>query len=171
MALTYTLIASNLLSSNTATITFSSIPSTYTDLVLKFSGRSNAGSDYTVPVITFNNLGTSIYSYTLVSSNNNSIFGYTQSSVANGGGDSYVPGATSTASTFGSYEIYIPSYNSSTNKPYTSFAVAENNSATSYDIQGRANQFGSTAAINRIDIALTSFVSGSSFYLYGIKNS
>jgi len=171
MALTYELISSNVLSTTASTVTFSSIPSTYTDLVLKFSGRSNIASTYTVPVITFNNLGTSIYSYILVSNNNNSAFGYIQTSVTNGGGDSYVPGSSSTANTFGSYEIYIPSYTSAANKPYTSFAVAENKSVSVFDLQARANQFGSTAAINRIDISLTSFVAGSSFYLYGIKNS
>ena len=44
---TYTLISSNVLSSSAASVTFSSIASTYTDLVLRVSARDDrAGSDW-----------------------------------------------------------------------------------------------------------------------------
>ena len=44
MPATYTLIASNTLSSAAASVTFSAIPATYTDLVLRYSARSDGAS-------------------------------------------------------------------------------------------------------------------------------
>jgi hypothetical protein len=40
MANTYTLIASNTLGASAASVTFSAIPSTYTDLVVRYSAAS-----------------------------------------------------------------------------------------------------------------------------------
>ena len=45
MPSTYTLISSNVLASSAASVTFSAIPSTYTDLVVRASIRSDATSD------------------------------------------------------------------------------------------------------------------------------
>lgn len=173
MAATYTLIASNVLSSATTTITFSSIPSTYTDLVLKFTARTNYPSQYVSPVIRFNGDTGNNYSYTLASNNNNSKYTQTLGSTSNIAGGSYVVGSTATTSTFGSYEMYIPSYTVSQNKPVSGFAVAENNSATVFDLQVDAMLYSSTNAINSISISIPSYTfdTGSSFYLYGIKNA
>ena len=44
MANTYTLISSNVLSSSAASVTFSAIPATYTDLVVKTSVRETNNS-------------------------------------------------------------------------------------------------------------------------------
>jgi hypothetical protein len=78
------------------------------------------------------------------------------------------------ANTFGSAEIYIPSYTASQNKPLSTFGVVENNSAAGGDteIDAWANLYRDTAAISSIAInARATFAAGSSFYLYGIKNS
>ena len=48
---TYTLISSNVLGSSAASVTFSSIPATYTDLVLRVSARTDADD---TSLITFN---------------------------------------------------------------------------------------------------------------------
>lgn len=45
MATTFTAINDIVLSSTTTTVTFSSIPQTYTDLVLIFTGKQNGGTD------------------------------------------------------------------------------------------------------------------------------
>jgi hypothetical protein len=82
-----------------------------------------------------------------------------------------IPGANQTSNTFSSSEIYIPNYTVSQNKPFGSFSVTENN-ATAADIWAGANLWRNTAAITQINMkAVSSFVSGSSFFLYGIKNS
>jgi len=80
--------------------------------------------------------------------------------------------ATATASTFGSAEIYIPNYAGSTTKPFSTFAVQENNTTAAY-IESGADLWGLTNAITSIALIAGgyNFVSGSSFYLYGIKNS
>lgn len=66
MALTYESIATTTITGSAANITFSSIPSTYTDLVLIFNGNSSrvsAGDDF---ILQFNSDTTSNYSETIV---------------------------------------------------------------------------------------------------------
>jgi len=174
MANTYTLISSNTLGSDTATVTFSSIPGTYTDLVLKGSARlSAAGVAFDTPFVRYNNNSSSIYSQIILRGTGSA------AQSANSGANATrlelgnIPAATATANTFGSFEIYIPSYTASQNKPTSFFTAQENNNSTSY-IQSIANLFRSTSAITEINLynsAGVNFVTGSSFYLYGIKNS
>ena len=62
---TYTPIETKTLASNTTTVTFSSIPSTYTDLVLVFQAASN-NSNGTAVRMRFNGSSASEYSTTFV---------------------------------------------------------------------------------------------------------
>jgi hypothetical protein len=171
MPATYTLISSNVLTSSALTVTFSSIPSTYTDLVLRCSIRTDVvGANDTLRV-NFNNDSTGIYSTTLVrgdgatgSSSNTSLQGYVNAR--------QIDGSTATSNTFASTEIYIPSYTASQNKPTSVVFAQEDNLTTAY--QGAiAALYRSTTAISRIDLFTSgaNFVSGSSFYLYGISNA
>ena len=85
-----------------------------------------------------------------------------------------VDAANNTANTFGNYELYIPSYQASQNKPVATFAVQEQNSSNNNRVQANAGLFRSTAAITSLSFAPrfgTNFVTGSSFYLYGISNA
>jgi hypothetical protein len=78
-----------------------------------------------------------------------------------------------TASTFSNSEIYLPNYaSSSINKEYSSSGVVENN-ATAANSVLTAGLWSSTAAITQIDLVGMGgdFVSGSTFYLYGINKS
>jgi hypothetical protein len=172
MATTYTLISSNVLGSSTATVTFSSIPATYTDLVLRVSGRFDGVSR--VIGIYFNNAGgaSTLYSWTQLSGNGSSISSGRGTANMQFQQDSVV-GSGYTADTFGSIEMYIPNYLVSQNKPVSIDGTTENNATGSFR-QATAGLWSSTAAINRIDLISQggqNFVSGSSFYLYGIKNS
>lgn len=174
MANTYKLISSNTLTTTAASITFSSIPSTYTDLLLMVSARSNSSSTARDSIrLYFNGSTSSVYSFTRLLGD-----GTTLSSFSSPVGDELYStfGAStslSTASVFGSVEIYIPNYLSTTNKPTSSFQVVEDNNATGYfGLTAGLAQI--TSAITSIEVALNpsaSFVSDSSFYLYGIKNS
>jgi len=173
MATTYTLISSNTLTSSAASVTFSSIPATYTDLVLRISTRNDrTTSTSTMPLVKFNSI-TGAISSTYIEANGSSVL----SSSTGGNNQLYVapsPSSTTTSNTFDNQEIYIPNYAGSTNKPISVFGVMENNSATVNYIDSVANLLSNTAAITSITISLSStfqFVSGSSFYLYGIKNS
>lgn len=172
MATTYTLISSNVLSSSAATVTFSAIPSTYTDLVLRMSVRTdNTGVTYNNLLVTFN--GTSSgYSRTRVYGDGASAASSRSSNQAYSiwtfGSDS----ADATADTFANNELYIPSYTASQNKPMSLFMAHENNTTTAY-VTGQADLWSNTAAITSItlDGNSSNFVSGSSFYLYGISKS
>lgn len=172
MPATYTLIASNTLGSDTASITFSSIPGTYTDLVLRCSVRGTRVSN-TVDIFyaEFNGDTATNYSNTDLTGTGSAAASARASSntVARLG---YIPASTSTADTFSNTEVYIPSYTVAQNKPNSNFGVQENNNATAY-IEVNANLWRNTAAITSIKLlpGNASFKSGSSFFLYGIKNS
>ena len=171
MANTYSLIASNTLSSSAASVTFSSIPSTYTDLVLSVCARTNDTGPENLQIY-FNTDTATNYSTTYLQGNGASATSarYTSQSVIQN--PNTVEGTTYTSNTFGSIEIYIPSYTASQNKPVSLSGASENNATTAY-INNGAGLWRNTAAITQIviDQSGANFVSVSSFFLYGIKNS
>ena len=172
MPATYTLIASNTLSSAAASVTFSAIPGTYTDLVLRWSSRTDNASVVDVVLLEFNASGGTAYSTRRIIGTGSAAASTGFSNAAT----SLLPqtdGANATANTFGSAELYIPSYTISQNKPISSFGCMEDNATTAY-IAANAGLWSNTSAITQIKLtsnAAANFVSGSSFFLYGIKNS
>lgn len=171
MANTYTLIASNTLSASAASVTFSAIPATFTDLVLRYSARNDDTT--TIMGIRFNGVTTTIYSSTILRGSGSaaSSFSYNTTRTQLFQQDGIEP-STMTANTFVNAELYIPSYTASQNKPMSGFTVTEDNSTTSF-ISAIAHLWRNTAAITSIQLYSNggNLVSGSSFYLYGIKNS
>ena len=174
MANTYFLISSNVLSTSTATVTFTSIPATYTDLVFTISARSDVVAANDTLVVKFNNDNTGTYPIgtTMIRGDGSA----TRSAATSGAGTMnarQIDASNSTANTFGFTEIYISSYTASQSKPTSIRFADENNSTTAFSgiISGI---YVNNAAISRIDFTLSSgpnFVSGSSFYLYGISNA
>ena len=168
---TYTLISSNVLSSSAASVTFSSIPATYTDLLLKGSARGDQGSQFREVFLTLNNLTTSIYSYTRFYGTGTSRTSSNQTAnTPSNTATIFVNDSGSTANTFASFEIYLPSYTASQKKPVSLFSAQEDNTTSAY-MQSVAELVNTTTAINEIKLTCTNFVSGSSFYLYGISNA
>ena len=169
MATTYTLINSNVLSSSAASVTFSSIPATYTDLVVRVSARGGGTNSIN---LTFNGVTTATQSVTRVTGNGSSAASARTTSAT----QLAIRGTTNnnayTASTFSNAEIYIPSYTVSQNKPISSFGVNENNATDSF-MSADAGLWSNTAAITSITLttADTTFDTGSSFYLYGVSNA
>jgi hypothetical protein len=167
------LIASNTLGSAAASVTFSSIPATYTDLVLRWSGRSDRAVTSQNVYVQLN--GTSFdgtYSFTSLRGQGSAADSTrTSSDGAFYGG--YIQGTSATSNTFNSSEYYFPNYAGSTNKVASSFTAVENNTSTIQYLTVDANLRSSTTAITSIVLSLPSgnFVAGSSFFLYGIKNS
>lgn len=175
MANTYTLISSQTLSTTAASVTFSSIPSTYTDLVLRISARGDSSGQSSETI----NL----------TINSNTATNYSQTRIYNSGGTATSSRDTnlqplpivrpmtatgSTTATFGNAEIYIPSYTVSQNKPIGILATAETNNSSVITNVVEAGLWRNTATISTLLLApatSSNFVSGSSFYLYGIKNS
>ena len=174
MPSTYTLISSNVLSSTASSVTFSAIPSTYTDLVVRVTARTNYGAISDYMQIYFNGSTAANYSDTTLWGDGASVFSLRNSN-ANLSEASTMSANNATANTFGSAEIYIPSYTASQNKPIGAFGVAESNTTSfgsSFGIVADASLWRSTAAITSITLdAYGTYQIGSSFYLYGIKNS
>ena len=175
MPATYTLISSNVLTTTAASVTFSAIPATYTDLVVRCSTRSDQASVLDLVTLIFNGSSAGNYSF-------RSLIGNSSTASSNNGSgqpymrNGYTSGDSATASTFGSTEIYIPSYLSSTAKPVGNFSVGENNSAATAQayVTAYASLWNLTNAITSITISPINgpnWVSGSSFYLYGISNA
>jgi hypothetical protein len=171
MPSTYTLIKGETLASSAASYTFTAIPSTYTDLVLRVSSRVDVAGIADFVNIIFSSDSGSKYSRTFLAGDGSSATSGRNS--ANTVGGRFYSNATSTTSnTFSTTEIYIPAYLVSQNKPYSIITMSETN-ATAADMLAVASLFSSTAAITSIALTPASgnFVTGSSFYLYGIKNS
>jgi hypothetical protein len=169
MPVTYQLISSNVLGSAAASVTFSSIPATYTDLVIRTSVRTDRSSAVDGINIGLNNTSTN-YSYTFLRGNGSAASSSRDviySTFRN------MDGASATSNTFASNEIYIPNYAGSTNKPFSVTGAQEDNQTTAY-IEAYAFLWSNTAAISSIVLSPyvgPNFVSGSSFYLYGISKS
>jgi len=173
MPATYTLISSNVLSSSAASVTFSAIPATYTDLVLKISARTDNAAIQSNSRIQFNSDTSTNYSENWVRGNGATIAASRVSNQVQILEALLVNGDGATANTFNSLEIYIPSYTVSRNKPISSIAMTETNGSTAY-LYSTAILWRNTAAVTSISIfngGTTVYLSGSSFYLYGISNA
>ena len=172
MATTYTLIDKAILTGSQATVSFTglgSYSSTFTDLLVKVSARSDSST--TGINIGFNS-NTSSYT-------EKRLYGTGSGSPASdsGGSSAYISNTMIndsgyTANTFGNGEIYIPNFSSSNHKSISVDGVSENNATTAL-MMFTAGLWSNTAAITSIQLTsnVGNFVSGSSFYLYGIKNS
>jgi len=167
---TYTLIGSNTVGSGgAASVTFSSIPATYTDLVVKLSARTTRAYLEDSVFLRFNSDSASNYVRRNIYSDG--------ATVASGGGsytsiDFYVCGDTATASTFGNAEIYIPNYTGANYKSVSFDGVTENNATTALSLL-EAGIWNSTSAITSISLTPNAgtFKQYSTFTLYGISNA
>jgi hypothetical protein len=177
MANTYVAIATTTVGSGgAASIDFTSIPGTYTDLVIKVSARTSNTDGYTGGLsLRFNNDSSSVYSF-------RHLYAATSTPASgNGSAQSYLrlpdaPGSSLTASTFGNQEIYIPNYTSSNNKSVSVDSSAESNSNTDFQYQNMllAGLWSSSSAINQVTLfggnaGTLNFLQYSSATLYGIK--
>ena len=171
---TFTLIASSTVGAGgAASIDFTSIPSTYTDLVLYVSARSARTTGGTDGMRVEINGSTANFTYRSIDgdgANANSYSGTTGIIAGlpqNGGSTGW------TANTFASTYVYFPNYAGSSNKSFSIDTTTENNATTSYlDLQ--ASLWSQTTAINQLTLKSTNaanFVQYSSAYLYGIVKS
>ena len=157
-------------SGGASSVTFSSIPATYTDLVLRLSARGSTTSVAGNLYLTFNaqaqgSITTLLGDGTTATSNRFSYSGFQYTRLDN-------PNANATASTFSNVEFYFPYYQSTASKPFSLSSAVEQNATLGY-ISAQAGLHAGTSGITSIDIAPDSgsFVQYSSFYLYGISNA
>jgi hypothetical protein len=153
---TYTPIASQTLASNQTTITMSSIPSTYTDLVLVLSGIYTASNYVNIRV---NNDNSSNYSFTYLRGNGSSAISGRNSNQSFGFG--ITESAENAIFNFQNYS------NATTNK-----TVLFRSGKASDDSRANVGLWRSTSAINRVDLhhdSTNGFSTGTVVTLYGIK--
>jgi hypothetical protein len=177
---TFTLIASSTVGSGGATsITFSSIPSTYTDLMIYMSIRSTRTG------VNFDSIG---YRFNASTSGYQTRYIYGDGSSASSGADTTfspagqvygrfdggaINAGNTTSNTFTSIGLYIPNYAGSTNKSF-SFEIAAENNATAGALEVAAGLWSNTAAITEIqfrDNNLGNIAEHSTAYLYGVSNA
>ena len=176
MALQLFKIADILVESPQANIEFTNIPSGYTDLCVKVSGRSDRNTFSWTNIKAQFNGSTSGYTYRNLLGD-----GSTASSVNNtndGEGSTGImvfslAQANSTTNTFGNSEIYIPNYTSSNNKSVSADWVMELNGANA-GMGFTAGLWSNSAAITSIKLipqisgSTFNFVANSTFTLYGV---
>lgn len=171
---TMTLISSQTLGGSTASVTFSSIPSTYNDLKLVVSARGDTAAFPVAINLKINGDTGTNYSYTNLLGNS-SVTSSTRSTSATVDAIPNIDGASATASTFGAWEMYFPNYNSTGSKPFFGIDVNETNDTTAghANIQVNAHLYRGGSGITSIVLTPSSgnFVQYSDFYLYGIKNA
>lgn len=158
---TYIKIASVTVGSGGAsTMSFSSIPSTYTDLCLKVSARDTTDN---LPVtVSFN--GSAIDSGKTIKGNASGAFSGSETVF-------WITPSSATSNTFGSAELYVPNYAGSSAKSMSIDAVTENNGATAYTFLSADLENGTSAITSITLAATTSFAQYSTATLYGISNA
>ena len=162
MASTYEPIATNTLSVDTASVTFSSISSAYTDLVLVCSVKGSTSGAYGQMRLN-SDTGTN-YSQTSVYGNGSSAGSARNSSVSWA-----YPAQNNNVDTtnFTSYIINFMNYTNTT----TYKTMISRNGSAAYVTEALVTLWRSTSAINSIlfQLNLGNLAAGSTFTLYGIK--
>ena len=165
--MTMTLIETKTLGADAASIEFTSIPQTYTDIVAVLSVRVSSAS------------GAFWFRF------NSSSSGYTARRLYGDGGGAYsdtnavgsnylfigdVSNVNNTANTFGNGSVYVPNYSGSTTKSVSVDNVSETNATTAFQ-HIIAGLWDNTAAITSWAFSAYSggnLVAGSTISLYGI---
>lgn len=156
-------IGTSTLSSTASVVTFSSIPATYTDLIVVGTASLTGGANSGDTNITFNNdTGGTTYSSTYLRGDGTAI-SYRRTNYP------YVADLLMAFSgNFRSFHLNILSYaNTNVFKTF----IGQTNIGGIGRIDTNVSLWRNTAAINRVDITpyATTFVAGSTFSLWGVK--
>jgi hypothetical protein len=172
MATTYIAIASQNLASSASSVTFSSIPQTYTDLKLVYSARDASANGNLNLVVEINGSSgsTTNFSFTLLE-----YVGGPQSVFSANYPNFRMPpyaSSNSTANIFGAGELYFPNYTTSTSKQIFGFGAQEDMSVNANtNVRIAAGLWRGSAAISSINVkAYGTFSANSRFDLYGITH-
>ena len=159
---TYTPIATTTLGSAAASYTFTSIPSTYTDLVLIVAGTTGAVNNVLMQVGNGSIDTGSNYCTTFMYGDGSSATSSRQSNIS-----TMLVGRISTAQSINIFQIM----NYANTTTYKTFLCRGNNAAASGQVTANVNLWRSTSAINQIKVLEqvgSDFQAGTTFTLYGI---
>ena len=174
MAITYQLISSFTVATPAHSVTMSSIPATYTDLLVVASMRTDY-SESSEGKFLLNNITTGTYNGRLLVGDGSVANSYPAPGAAAATWGLVLNGSGTTTNTFSNVEIYMPNYSSTTlEKCFSITGVTENNatSALTWMVGSRNTTTGATNSITfQAWQSFINFVAGTTFYIYGIKNS
>jgi hypothetical protein len=147
-----------------ASINFTSIPQTYTDLVMVISAKTNRADSNDWCYVTVN--GNNPTDFRMLLGEGTGVSSYTSSSSLG-----VSVGATS-ASAFGSLSVYVPNYTNSAVKTFSVDAVQENNTNTAYAniYSGYRNTTAAITSLGLTPIYGTAFLQYTTATLYGVWN-
>lgn len=165
---TYDLISSQTIANGTtATISFTSIPSTYTDIILMFNGGGESGGG-NVQIKVNNDTGAN-YSFTILRGNGSAASSDRESNFS--GYFRWGAYATPGSGSYSTFDVaHFLDYSNTTT--YKTVLTRTNNPQSGSD--ATIGLWQSTSAINRLDITLPApsyFMNGSTFRLYGIASA
>ena len=155
---TYDLIASNVLGSSASSVTFSSIPATYRDLILVIHARANSN----IAIQLNSDTGSNYSRVSMLGT------GSVAQSSSTTGDRFYIAEQAQSNTVFVQYRLQFFDY-SATDKHKPLLVRGDNANAAT---MAEAHRWASTSAINSIFMFSDGggvFASGSSFYLYGIS--
>jgi hypothetical protein len=163
MPSTYTPIATTTLGSDTASYTFTSIPSTYTDLIIVASAQRAISGSGGAGTIQVNGDGGSNYSSTLLYNDGATVYSYRWSN------QTTMNAAFNAAdSSYGVNTIHIMNYANTTT--YKTILSRYGWPASNDRVATGVNLWRSTSAITSITLSAASNIkAGSTFTLYGIE--
>jgi hypothetical protein len=172
MATTYTLISSVTVGSGGTTneVTFSSIPQTYTDLLINISSKSSRSDNP-------GNWGLMKFNTSSANFSNKPLWGdgsgVTSTSITSNIGYLDNGNTANETNVFSNCQLYIPNYTGSNNKSYSIDAVSENNATLAYTylVAGLWSQTAAITSITFYPDTFTPYRQYSTFYLYGISNA
>lgn len=172
---TYTKISDFTVSTAAHSVTISSIPNTYTDLVIKCALRSSHGVNYHEGYFILNSITSSDYTQTLAIGEGTTVPSYGPTNAAAATWSLCIAGASATANTFSNTTIYLSNYaNTSIQKSWTTEAGVGQQAGqqVTWLVGGFCN---TTAAVSSITFyawqSFINFAVGSTFTLYGISNA
>lgn len=155
---TLTPIATNTLSSATASVTFSNLPQGYTDLVVVINGSTTVDENY---LLRFNSDTGSNYSDTRITGNGTSAASERASNAT------YIRFTAGTHTNTGVFIVNIQNYSNST----TYKTILSRHNIAASNVGAYVGLWRNTNAITTITIftSSTTITSGSTFTLYGVK--
>lgn len=166
MPVTYKKIASVTVGAGgAASIEFTNIPATYTDLLLKFSLRGDIDSG--TILVYFNGSTSNLSSRQIYGTGSGAASNSSATDIRTWGGQNQ---SLYTSNTFANAEMYIPNYAGNTNKSVSIDGVNENNATEAYTSLA-AGLWANTSAITSIKLDNNNFVQYSTAVLYGISKS
>jgi len=150
-----------------SSVSFTSIPSTYAHLQIRYLARDNASGTLRDMNLRFNNDTGSNYAFHFLRGSGSAASASAAASFSSIQANDILTGSTSTANIYGVGIIDIHDYASTTKNTTLRWFSGNDQNGSGY-VSLSSGLYINTAAVNRIDITQT-FAAGTIFALYGIK--